>query len=202
MIFVFDIDDTICETDKNSEEYILNFFDKKGYPYKQVSSVERFAEAKFNWSVETAERWYKKYGDEMMLNFEPKPHVVATFRMLRELDHKIIIATARSTDWHTDPRGVTLKWLENNKIEYDKIYLGRVDKEQICIGEGADVFVDDDIKICEKVAKDCPRTKVLLMKSNYNKGKNVSKDIIKIDDVSRIFTLMALSKIGAKDKEL
>lgn len=26
MVFVFDLDDTICETDKYSEKYILNFF--------------------------------------------------------------------------------------------------------------------------------------------------------------------------------
>lgn len=37
MTFVFDLDDTICETDKYSEKYILNFFKINHLPYKLIT---------------------------------------------------------------------------------------------------------------------------------------------------------------------
>ena len=120
--------------------------------------------------VETEEEalaWYKTYGDQMALEFPLKPNAKETVNALHDMGHTIVLATARATDWHVEPERITLEWLDKNGIKYDKIYLGRVDKEQICIDENADVFVDDDIKICTKVLVHT-KTKAYLTKTDFN----------------------------------
>ena len=193
MVFVFDIDDTLCDTDGYSETYMLKFFKENNLPYKFVSSNVRFAEMKFDWDKDTALDWYKTYGDEMMLNFPCKKDVVSTLNYIHNLGHKIIIATARATDWHTDPESITLNWLKNNNIWYDKIYIGRIDKEKICEDENADVFVDDDTEITQKVLNyfnDSPGKFVFLPNTNYNQSKIISKKIQRINNFKEIIKLL------------
>lgn len=186
MIFVIDIDDTISETDKYSEYYISKFIKENNLPYKQIKKITRFAEAKFDWSVETANKWYKEYGDQMMLEFPCKENSVETINKLHDLGHKIIIATARANDWHSEPERITIEWLKKNDIKYDKLYVGRIDKEKICIEEKADYFIDDDVKLCERVLNDSISTTPIIMLTDYNKTIEVSKQIIKIRDLSEL----------------
>ena len=152
MIFVFDIDDTISETDKYSTQYINNFIKTNNLPHKQICEVSRFVDAKFDWDMDTALTWYKTYGDQMMLEFPCKNNAINSINTLYDSGHTIIFATARATDWHTNPEEITKQWLKNNHIKYHKLHVGRVDKELICNEEHADVFVDDNIKIATKVS--------------------------------------------------
>ena len=187
MIFVFDLDDTVCDTDSYSEYYILNYIKKYNLPYKQVAKNTRFAEKKFDWAAETALEWYKKHGDEMMSNFPCKENAVSTINKLYDLGHTIVIATARANDWHTNPEEVTIKWLKENKIKYHQIYIGRIDKEAICEEVNADIFIDDDIKTTQKVAdyfKTTNKTskKSFLMTTGYNQNLEISNDVIRVID--------------------
>ncbi len=205
MIFVFDIDDTISETDKCSDKYIAKFLKDSGSVYKRVRDVARFTEMKFDWPEDVALKWYKTYGDQMAEQFNQKRNAVEILTFLHNKGHKIVLATARSTDWHTDPEGMTMRWLKAKKVPYDKIYLGRVDKEKICIDEHADVFVDDDIEICERVARDCKNTKVFLMNSDFNKTQYASPNLQRIDNLSMVLALMKtnkLKKAEPKEREL
>ena len=190
MIFVFDLDDTVCDTDAYSEKYILDFINKNNLPYNFIKKEARFAEMKFDWSETEALKWYKTYGDQMMLEFPAKPEALETINALFDAGHTIIIATARATDWHTNPIEITYEWLKQNNVKYTKIYTGRVDKEAICLDEKADFFIDDDIKITGRVAltthisttfneKGC---KPLLMSTNYNKTLEVPNGVTRIKD--------------------
>lgn len=197
MIFVFDLDDTVCDTDGYSEKYIREFFKKNNLPYKQIATNTRFAESKFDWDSETALRWYKTYGDEMMLKFPCKPNAVEIINTLYDLGHTIIIATARATDWHTNPKEVTLQWLRDTGIKCHKLYIGRADKELICATEHADVFVEDDIKITAKVA-DHPSNanmKVFLASTNYNKDLPISKNVIRINNFQEMMDMALESSV-------
>ncbi len=198
MVFVFDLDDTICETDGYSEFYIKKFFVEHNLPYKQIATDVRFAESKFDWSVDEALKWYKTYGDEMMLEFPCKKNAVRCINSLHDSGHRIVIATARATDWHTKPEEITLEWLKKVGLKYDKIYIGRIDKEKICEEENADVFIDDDIKItqrvaeyfCEKKDKHC-----FLMTTNYNKNLPIGENVERVLDVADM-----LKKLNIKAK--
>ena len=100
--------------------------------------------------------------------------------------HKIVIATARATDWHTQPKEVTLKWLADNKIPYDKIYIGRIDKEKICEEVNADFFIDDDLAVVGKVANYFAsiggNKQAFLSTTNYNKDLSVPSGVVRVKD--------------------
>lgn len=194
MIFVFDLDDTICDTDGYSKDYIANFFAKHNLPYKQINETARFAEKYFDWDMETAKKWYKKYGDEMMLEFPCKNDFdIAVINELHDLGHKIIISTARETDWHINPEQITIKWLKDKNIKYDKLYYGRIDKEVICEIEHADVFVDDDISTVKKVVSHFSskrKIQVFLMTSKYNKNLEVPLGSTRLSDLSEMYNFI------------
>lgn len=197
MTFVFDLDDTICDTDGYSEKYIREFFAEHNMPYKQIATNVRFAEAKFDWHEETALEWYKEFGDQMMAEFPCKPNAVRVINALHDDGHKIVIATARATDWHTKPEEITLKWLADNGIKYDKIYIGRIDKEKICEEENADIFIDDDIKITTRVAEYFAgknNKQAYLSTTDYNKSLQLPENVERVKDFQEFY-----KKVEAKD---
>ena len=200
MVIVFDLDDTVCETDKYSEQYILDYFKSNNLPYKKIADDTRFAEKKFDWDTETALAWYKEHGDLMMANFPCKENAIETINKLYDYGHTIVIATARSTDWHTNPEEITLKWLKDNNIKYNKAYIGRCDKEAICKEVDADFFVDDDIKTTQRVAdyfKSCNSSikKAFLMNSKFNINFETNDDIIRINNFNDL--ILNLNKLSS-----
>ena len=137
----------------------------------------------------------KTYGDEMMLHFPCKNNATEVINFLHEKGHKIVIATARSTNWHTKPKEITLEWLKINNIPFDKFYYARNDKEQICIEEKVDVFVDDDITITAKVAEQFanqPNKYVFLPTTNYNKDLKENENVIRINSLNDIIKILNL----------
>lgn len=186
MIFVFDLDDTICDTDEYSEKYIGDFIKRHNLPFQQVAKAVRFAESKFDWDTETALKWYKEYGDDMMAEFPCKKNAVKFLQKIHQAGHKIVIATARATDWHTNPNEITLKWLADNKIPYDKIYIGRIDKERICEEVNADFFLDDDLAVVGKVANYFLQTgkkkQAFLSTTAYNQDLQITSGIVRVQD--------------------
>ena len=190
MVFVFDLDDTLSETDLYSEKYISEFINKNNLPYKQIAKDVRFAERKFDWSTETALKQYKTFGDDMMLEFPLKKGAIEFLNFLHENGCKIVIATARATDWHTNPEEITIKWLKDNKIPYDTVYVGRRDKEKICEEVDADYFIDDDVSIVESVANyfllSKRKKQAFLLTTNYNKNLSISNNVVRVKDFDEL----------------
>ena len=190
MVFVFDLDDTLSETDSYSENYICDFLSAHNLPYKLINSNARFADGKFDWDTETAIKWYKQFGDQMMTEFPCKKNVVNLLQKIHAAGHRIVIATARATDWHTDPEGITLKWLAVNKIPYDDVYIGRVDKEKICEEVDADFFIDDDLSLTGRVANFFAQSRkhrqAFLTTTNFNHGLPVPNGVIRVADFEEL----------------
>lgn len=190
MVFVFDLDDTLCDSDAYSEFYIRNFFLENNLPYKQIAKSARYAEAKFDWSEKTALEWYKTYGDEMMLEFPCIDSARKVINHLHDNNHKIIIATARANDWHTEPEKITLEWLKRNDIKYDNVFIGRIDKEKICEEVNADFFIDDDLKITKRVAEYFNGNKnkhAFLSTTEYNKTFTAPDGVERILDFNDFY---------------
>ena len=192
MIFVFDLDDTVIDTDGYSEKYIKNFFEKHNLPYKQIFNVARFAEKKFDWDNETALEWYKTYGDQMMLEFPFNKDAKEVINRLYDLGNTIVIATARANDWHVDPEGITKKWLEQNELKYHKLYIGRIDKEKICEETNADFFLDDDLKITARVGayfNARGRGISCLFNTAYNQNLEEDVNVVRVKSFKEFFKL-------------
>lgn len=194
MIFIFDIDDTISNTGKYGKEYILNYIKNNNLPYKQKEESVKYPEEQFDWTYEEAHNWYKEHGDEMLLSFPCFEGAIETINKLYETGHEIIFATARSTDWYNRPIETTRKWLKMNHIKYNKLYTSRMDKEKICELENANVFVDDDLNTCLRVSQyfEGSKNKVFLMNTCKDKRKDLPSNIIRIDQIKDIPSILKL----------
>lgn len=126
----------------------------------------------------------------MMLEFPLKKGVIEFLNNLHGKGCKIIIATARATDWHREPEEITIKWLKDNKIPYDRVYVGRRDKEKICEEVDADYFIDDDVNIVESVANYFANSKgtkqAFLLTTNFNKNLAVSNNVVRVKDFDEL----------------
>lgn len=207
MTFIFDIDDTISDTDGYSEKYIEKFFIEHKVPYRKTNQTTRFAEGKFDWTEQQAIYWYKVYGDEMALEFPCIKGAKELINSLYDQGHRIVIATARETVWHNTPVLVTKLWLQKNKIKYSKLYTGRVDKEQICEAENADFFMDDDLKITAKVASHFAekgkKIQSLLATTPFNKDKTPGEGVLRIQNFAQLEKhLASLGIINCQEKQL
>ena len=204
MVFVFDLDDTICDTDGYSEYFIKKFIKEHNLPIKQIAKNVRFAEMKFDWSHEQALSWYKQYGDEMFLYFPVKGNSVEIINQLYDAGHTIIISTARATDWHNEPEKLTYEWLEKVGLKYHKIYIGRNDKEKICEIENADVFIDDDIKIITRVNDyftSKKKGKVFLSSTNYNQTLEIPNNITVVKDFNKMLDELNINLNEIKNQD-
>lgn len=194
MVFVFDLDDTVCDTDGYSEKFMLKFFEEHNLDIKQIKKTVRYAEQKFDWTTQQANEWYKANGDKMMSEFPLKSGAKEFFDKLKSNGGKIVISTARSDDWHNNPKGVTLEWLKNNGIEADRVFIGDRDKERICREVNADYFIDDDIEITKNVAQ-VFRTmgsgrQSFLCTTDFNKDLPVPEGVRRVNDFYELFCII------------
>lgn len=194
MIFIFDIDETISETSECGKEYMRKYFENNNLLYKSKKENYKYPEDQFDWTYEEAHEWYKENGDKMLLSFSCFDGAVETINKLYEAGHEIIFATARSTDWYVTPVESTRKWLKINNIKYNKLYTGRVDKEKICEMENANIFVDDNLETCLRVAEYFKGTKnkVFLMSAGNENVNDLPENVIKIDFVKEIIKILKL----------
>ena len=199
MIFVFDIDDTLCKTNEYFEMCIDDYIKKNNLKIKKIEDTSPYIANKYDWNNETAKKWYKQNGDRLLGEIPCKENVVETLKYLHNNGHKIILATARSKDWYQDPELSTLYWLKKNDIVYDKLFIACEGiKEKICEIVNADFFVDDDIKMAKTVLNFFKHNiKVFLADANHNKGEILPEGITRLNNFSN---LCEISKLKNKEK--
>ncbi|MBP3470564.1 MAG: hypothetical protein J6K26_13750, partial [Lachnospiraceae bacterium] len=109
-------------------------------------------------------------------------------RKLHENGHRIVIITARTTAFYTDPYKTTREELAKGGIIYDKL-LCTMDKVSACVDEQVSVFIDDTIANCEAVSK--LGIPVMVMNSKANKNSETTLDRVSnwTEILERIATL-------------
>ena len=169
-----DIDDTISET----FEILL--------PYAQKYTIEElkrdatidfnkkcvnhyYIEEMFNWSKEESISFWEEYIKEMLENVNVKTFAQDTIKNLKENGNNIFLITAR---WNTPKNNVeetTIKWLEDNNIVYDKLFINAEAnrKVQIVKENNIDIFIDDSYENCKDVSEKT-NAKVFMMNTRVN----------------------------------
>ena len=85
---------------------------------------------------------------------KPREDVVEVLKNLRKDGHKIYIVTARDSEFHNDPYGLSKTWLDKNNIEYDKLIVDARDKAKVCKEQNVDLFIDDKLSNCQGVSNE------------------------------------------------
>lgn len=149
MNIAVDIDDTLT----NSFDYFLPFVAK--YFGATVEELKRKNISYSNLPIEWKDReieFGKTYYDSIVPDTPFKKDAAWAMQKLREMGHRVVIITGRTTDFYTDPYKTTREELANGKIVYDKL-ICTLEKAAACIDEKIDILIDDMPDNCEAAAK-------------------------------------------------
>lgn len=173
-----DIDDTISDTFEvqfnQAQYYTINTLKRDG-KIRELTNINSHFYNRYlhDWSQEEEMNFFTQYYKEGLEKIRPKMYAVETIKKLKEEGNKIILITARF-DWaNVNVEEVTLKWLKDNNIEYDKLIINALDKSKIAIDNKIDVFLDDSFENCINVSR-C-NIKTYIMDSRVNRTLNDDK---------------------------
>ena len=170
MIIGIDIDDTLTETFDHMIPCVAEYFGVSADELRQRNiSYNNLPE---EWKEEEL-KICKKYCDSIIEDTPFKTDAAWAMQKLHEQGHKIVIITARTTAFYSDPYKTTIKELANGGIVYDKL-ICTLDKASACTAEKVSLFVDDTIANCEAVSQ--VGIPVLVMNSKVNKSMETSFD--------------------------
>ena len=175
-----DIDDTISNTFETFLPYLEKFVCQdlnRKLDLNLSSRIDYYnIVEKYGLSEEEARVFWTKYYVLMLENVKPKENAVEIVNKIKENGNKIVLITARIDDEIVDARAITEKWLEVNKINYDKLIINSHNKLEIAKEEKIDIFVDDSIRNCEMVSSGNIKTYMMLTKNNeYYENENIEK---------------------------
>ena len=107
----------------------------------------------FGWDKKQIDDFFRNDRIEVVDNAKPRESAVSVIKKLKEEGHNIYIITARTNKYDDIPYERTRNWLDKNKIVYDKLIIGAVDKAKVCKNLGINIFIDDQINNCIDLEK-------------------------------------------------
>lgn len=147
-----DIDGVLNDIHAFIIEYGIKFCDELG-KYKLENINAQWSKEMFGWSTETAHELWDKYGDEFYMRASVREFASKVIEKLKLDNNEIYIITARCNgdDWFPigikdEAEEITVGWLKEKQIVYDKICFGSKDKVKVCKENDIDVMIEDDPK--------------------------------------------------------
>ncbi len=121
----------------------------------------------FDWSKEENDNFYYNNIERIAKKLKPLWKAKETIKQLRKEENEIYIISSRDNGEYTNPYEMTINWLRDNDIEYDKLILtDKRQKGKICKENNVDIMIDDSINNCMDVSEN--GIKVLLMATRFN----------------------------------
>ena len=142
MIIGIDIDNTITNSFEASIKY-LKAFDSNYDDWHKLPKDRK-------------DQFLKLYIDNIMEEATLKEGVNEAFKYLKEHNYKIILITARNNKHSLNTKDITLKYLEEHHVIYDKIIFDdneTNDKGAIAKKEKVNLFIDDKDINLDSVSK-------------------------------------------------
>lgn len=176
LIIGIDIDDTLTNLSKKLHKAALKYAKSlnkkidKSMPLLDVNNDGNVYKKKFNFTYDELHYFLSVIQEDLMKSISPRNGVVKVLKKLREDGHKIIIITARDTEFHEDPYKLSEEWLKKNNITYDKLVVNEREKAPACLRENIDLFIDDALHNCVNIKNAGIRTIKI--------GKTKSKEVI------------------------
>ena len=168
-----DIDDTISNTIEitlpRAKKYAQDFLgmDISNINFSQAID-HMYIEKVFNLSKEQMHDFWEKNLLQLVQGVKIKDNAAKIINKLKDEGHRIVIVTARWNECNFDAMKESEKWLKENGVMYDKLYVNADSKVEIAKNENIDLFIDDSIKNCRELSQN--NIKCYLFKSAVNKN--------------------------------
>ncbi len=154
-----DIDDTLTDV----KDELIEAGEKYARSLRKNIKIDRNFEDKnnngnkwqemFQFDYDELKYFLKDIQESITNKAKPRKNVVEVINKLKNDGNEIIIITARDSEFHDDPYKYSKDWLDKNNIYYDKLVVNARNKEDACIEEKIDLFIDDSKSNCLKVKK-------------------------------------------------
>ena len=160
MIIGIDIDDTLTDIRDEVGAEALKYakslnkeIDEKKVVWDKNNNGSSFKE-RYNLNYDELLYFFGNIQEKITKKAKPREDVVEVLKNLRKDGHKIYIVTARDSEFHHDPYGLSKTWLDKNNIEYDKLIVDARDKAKVCKEQNVDLFIDDKLSNCQGVSNE------------------------------------------------
>ena len=180
-----DIDDTISETFETllpyAQKYTIEDLKRKSQINLNGNLADHFYIVYINgWNEQEALKFWEKYYAEILRKLNIKKFAAEIINKLKQEGHKIYLITARWDMPKENVEEITKKWLKDNNVNYDGLFLNASDKLELVKQNNIDIFIDDSFKNCKRISENT-NSKVYIMNSRANDG---------IDDekIERVFS--------------
>jgi uncharacterized HAD superfamily protein len=141
---------------------------------KQVNTMADpayyYLEDALGWDRETSELFLKTHLHNIYREIRPKEQAAEVINRLKE-NHELVLITSRNVHIPLCEE-LTLNWLQENSIEYDRIILNSssnmhyFDKLEVCRQQGVQLMVEDHYDVAELLSPTIP---VILFDYPYNR---------------------------------
>lgn len=157
-----DIDDTLAST----SEILMDIIKKDktvdwNNPLNNIKDILRG-----NVQTEDAQKFFKSLKSDLADKVLIKDGAKEAIDKLVEAGHKIYIITARDESLIPNAFEISEKFLKDNEIKFEELYVGIYNKASFCFAHQIDVMIDDSLEICEDMVE--TSTKPLLFTSIVN----------------------------------
>lgn len=165
-----DIDNVLS----NFNEVLLKDYIKHDKELRNKGIVNKnvYIRKMFDWSEEEESTYYKENIERLATLLKPLKDCAKYIKKLREQGNYICIISGRDNGEYSDPYRMTIDWLNQYGIEYDKLILTNAyrhqEKADLCLKHDIDIMIDDSIHVCEKCFE-TGKVKPLLFDTIYNK---------------------------------
>ena len=190
-----DVDNTITKFQEELNNVAYEYAIKLGKnienaenPFEDIKNNGDNYKKKFQFSYDELKYFLKNIHEEITNRAKPRDNAVEIINKLKKEGNKIVIITARDSEFHDDPYLLTKNWLDKNNIEYDKIIVNAREKGKVCKKEQIDVFIDDQLNNCLDIEKEGIQT---IRISDDNKEY---ESVISLNDWKKIYNYIVKRK--------
>lgn len=167
-----DLDDTISSSNEMFIKYAKLYNKEKKINFK-IDETQWDLDKSFGWNDNNYKEFCKQYLRILLNEAETKYNAAKKINKLKNEGYKIIIITSRNEKELNDMYSFTEKWLKNHNINYDKLIINSLQKEEECLKNKVNIFIDDNMKNCINVYKKL-KIPVFLFDSLYNANDKYS----------------------------
>jgi len=171
-----DIDDTITDT----SEILFYYLEKFGKVDLTNSANNKLDIMRGKITCPELLEFYKEYALILANEVRLKEGAKEALEFLKENAIEIHILSSRIPD----TLSVTSKYFEKNKLPYDFLTVGVIDKKEYCQNHEINMIFDDSFETCQKIKE--TKTIPILFSSPINK-EIVLNDIIRISNWSDLY---------------
>lgn len=147
-----DLDDTISSSNEMFIKYAKLYNKEKKINFK-IDETQWDLDKSFGWNDNNYKEFCKQYLRTLLNDAETKYNAAEKINKLKNEGYKIIIITSRNEKELNDMYSFTEKWLKNHNINYDKLIINSLQKEEECLKNKVNIFIDDNMKNCINVYK-------------------------------------------------